>query len=65
MKVRYLCTTCGAHSEGTAEELYRKGWRCRTLKKNGRNKRICACPEHAEMMAAELGEGARSTGGPK
>jgi DNA-directed RNA polymerase subunit RPC12/RpoP len=55
VSVRYRCNTCGARAEGSLEELHRKGWRCRTLTKNGRNKRICACPQHVDMMQAELG----------
>lgn len=55
MRVRYRCNTCGTCVEGTAEELHARGWRCRTLTKNGRNRKICACPEHAELMRAELG----------
>lgn len=58
MTVRYQCNTCGARAQGTVEELHGKGWRCRSVTKNMRVKRICACPEHAELMRVELGGGA-------
>lgn len=53
--MRYQCNTCGKVAEGAVEELHAQGWRCRSLTKNNRVKRICACPEHTEMMKAELG----------
>lgn len=58
MSVSYQCNTCGARAEGTVEELHKGGWRFRNVAKNKRIKRICACPEHAELMKAELGGGA-------
>lgn len=46
----YKCNACGAIAEGKWEDLYKKGWRCRSFKKGGRVKRMCGCPMHAELV---------------
>lgn len=57
MRERYRCTCCGRTVEGTVEELNAQGWKRRTRTKNSRNKIITACPEHVDLMRAELGGG--------
>ena len=55
MTTTYHCNTCGARAEGTVDELYRKGWRCKSIKKNNRLKRLCGCPMHAEIVEKGAG----------
>lgn len=50
---RLKCSTCGASAEGREQELFRKGWRVVSRKKNNRVKRSVACPLHAELLDGE------------
>lgn len=58
--IKRRCTSCGKSIEGEPKELLEAGWRWTSRKKGGRDKKIVGCPQHRDVIEAELREAGRA-----